>query len=76
MRITSKGQVTIPKHVRDRVGLLPLTAARFQTVDGGAMIRPVEPDDAGSFEEWLRSAPRPDAGLSTDEILAMTRERD
>ena len=34
MRITSKGQVTIPQAVRERTGLLPNTDVEF-VVDGG-----------------------------------------
>ncbi|MHB8868605.1 MAG: AbrB/MazE/SpoVT family DNA-binding domain-containing protein [Thermoleophilia bacterium] len=33
MRITTKGQVTIPQDIRERFGLLPHTEVRFQ-VDG------------------------------------------
>jgi AbrB family looped-hinge helix DNA binding protein len=40
MRITSKGQVTIPKDIRERLGLLPDTEVEFAVERGVAVIRP------------------------------------
>jgi AbrB family looped-hinge helix DNA binding protein len=34
MRITSKGQVTIPQEIREQCGLLPHTQVRFVVEDG------------------------------------------
>ncbi len=51
MRITSKGQVTIPQHLRQRLGLLPHAEVEFLVVDGGLRIVRVEnstSDDRGS----------------------------
>ena len=40
MRLTSKGQVTIPQEIRERLGLLPQTEVEFE-IDGEAVrIRP------------------------------------
>lgn len=39
MRITTKGQVTIPQEIRDELGLLPNTEVTFDIVDGEARIR-------------------------------------
>ena len=39
MRITSKGQVTIPQDIRDRLGLLPNTEVEFAVERGAAVIR-------------------------------------
>jgi AbrB family looped-hinge helix DNA binding protein len=39
MRITSKGQVTIPQEIRDELGLLPNTEVTFAVVDGEARLR-------------------------------------
>ena len=41
MRITTKGQVTIPHRFRLKFGLLPNTDVSFEEVDGGVTIRPV-----------------------------------
>jgi AbrB family looped-hinge helix DNA binding protein len=40
MKITSKGQVTIPQDVRERHGLLPATEVRF--IDDGDSVRLVK----------------------------------
>lgn len=76
MRITSKGQVTIPVAIRESHGLLPETEVRFQVE--GELVRLVKadrdtrPDQRGArIVAGVRG--RADAGLTTDEILALTR---
>ncbi len=77
MRITSKGQVTIPRAIRDRFGLLPETEVEFLVVDGVVTLvrteatRPDRPDRALAA---LRGSAG--TGLTTDEIMALTREYD
>ena len=56
MRITSKGQVTIPQRLRNRFGLLPHTEVDFEEGDGGVVIRPVASKRA-LVAERLRRAP-------------------
>lgn len=71
--LTIKGQVTIPKAVRDRMGFNPGDAmdigvdaeGRVVITKVGASTRPP------SRFEALRGVA--DAGLSTDEIMALTR---
>lgn len=43
MRITSKGQVTIPQAIRERAGLLPNTEVDFEYVDGQVILKPAGP---------------------------------
>ena len=38
MRITSKGQVTIPQRLRSKFGLLPNTQVNFEEGDGCVMV--------------------------------------
>ena len=40
MRITSKGQVTIPQEIRKELGLLPHTEVEFAVERGVAVLRP------------------------------------
>jgi AbrB family looped-hinge helix DNA binding protein len=40
MRITSKGQVTIPQEIREELGLLPHTEVEFAVERGVAVLRP------------------------------------
>ena len=73
MKITTKGQVTIPQALRTKYGLLPHTEARFRETDGGVVICPVKPREA-LIEERLREARGiADTGLASDEILELTR---
>ena len=53
MQVTSKGQVTIPQEIRNRLGLLPNTEVEFELVGDHARIRkaancPAEALEAGS----------------------------
>ena len=76
MRITSKGQVTIPREVRERCGLLPHTEVEFVVDADGVRIvkardarRPTR--GARAVEMLRRSAGR--VTMTTDEIMALTR---
>lgn len=69
--VTSKGQVTIPKPVRDRLGIKPGSAVDFRMdADGKVVLLKVGGADENPFEKWRGSA---GPGLSTDEIMTMTR---
>lgn len=75
MRITSKGQVTIPQRIREELGLLPNTEVDF-VVDGDTVriVKASSPRGETRGQRvvrLLRGAPRP--SLSTDEIMALTR---
>ena len=74
MRITSKGQVTIPIEIRERLGLLPNTEVRFE-VEGNAVRIVREESPSGSRGKRLidRMRGRATARMSTEEILALTR---
>ena len=41
MRIGSKGQVTIPQHIREKAGLLPNTEVEFECVRGNVILKPL-----------------------------------
>jgi AbrB family looped-hinge helix DNA binding protein len=75
MRITSKGQVTIPADIRERAGLLPHTEVDFE-FDGKAM-RIVRVDARGKPGRGAHlvahSRGRGDVAMSTDAIMALTR---
>ncbi|MBF0370904.1 MAG: AbrB/MazE/SpoVT family DNA-binding domain-containing protein [Magnetococcales bacterium] len=76
MRITSKGQVTIPVHIREQAGLLPHTEVTF-TYDGETVsIIPQDPQSKKSRGNQLVAhlRGRGDIKMSTDEIMALTRK--
>ena len=76
MRITSKGQVTIPQAIREELGLLPQTEVDF-VVDGNTVrIVKVEPsrDESRGQTALRKLRGRASAvSMSTDEIMAFTR---
>jgi antitoxin PrlF len=70
MRVTQKGQVTIPLEVRRALGIQTGSDVQFQLdVDGARLVD--HQRRAASEISRLRGAG--DVGLSTDEILALTR---
>lgn len=72
--MTSKGQVTIPIHVRELLGIQPETEVEFEIVDGEVRLRVVGgPGPRGSaLVQAMRG--RASSGLRTDEILRLTRD--
>lgn len=77
MRLTTKGQVTIPQAIRERLGLLPLCEVEFDVVGDSVRIRKARGTKTRGqmIVDRLRgSAPKP--GLTTDQIMAMTRGED
>ena len=75
MRITSKGQVTIPQHIREALGLHANTEVDF-SVDGNA-VRIVKRRQPGArargraLIEHMRG--RGSGRMSTDDIMRLTR---
>jgi antitoxin PrlF len=75
MRITSKGQITIPADIRERFGLLPDTEVEF--VVEGTTVKIVRATEAGKTRGdrvVRRLRGRAVSRLTTDEILALTRK--
>lgn len=73
MKITSKGQVTIPQEIRERTGLLPDTEVEF--VVRGNAVQIVKSKQGTSRGANIVRAMRGRATtrMSTDEILKLTR---
>ncbi len=73
MKITTKGQVTIPQEIRERLGLLPHTEVDFEVRDDVVVLKKAEVSRRGRrIVEHLRG--RGDVRMSTDEIMALTRD--
>ena len=74
MRVTSKGQVTIPHHIRERFGLLPETEVHFEVTDAGVLLRKsTAPDTARGRRAVESLRGRGTLRMSTDEIMALMR---
>jgi AbrB family looped-hinge helix DNA binding protein len=75
MRITSKGQVTIPAKIREQAGLLPDTDVEFSFDGEHVRVVPARtrrPNSRGArLVARLRGSG--DIAMSTDEIMALTR---
>lgn len=77
MRITSKGQVTIPAEIREQAGLLPNTEVNFE-FDGKAVriVRATNSSKDGRGSRLIAHLRgRGDVAMSTDEIMALTRDK-
>jgi AbrB family looped-hinge helix DNA binding protein len=75
MRITSKGQVTIPMNIREELGLLPNTEVEFE-IDRGAVrmkkaAAPRTMDRGQALIEHMRG--RGTRRITTDQIMKLTR---
>lgn len=70
--LTVKGQVTIPKPVREHLGIGPGSAVEFRrNKDGDIVIEPANKKKTVSPFEALRG--HAGRGMTTDEIMALTR---
>jgi AbrB family looped-hinge helix DNA binding protein len=76
MRITSKGQVTIPAEIREKAGLLPDTEVDFEF--DGKTVRLVRAKTRRKTGRGARIVAhlrgRGDVTMSTDAIMALTRK--
>ena len=76
MRITSKGQVTIPQDFRERFGLLPHTEVEFVEEAGAVVLRKAEGGNRQA-RTWVRDYRGSlKGGMSTDELMRLTRGDD
>ena len=69
-KLTSKGQVTVPKPCRDKLGLKAGTVLDFQAVDGVLIVRKVQAEDV--FHKWRGRGKLPE-GVGVDDYLASVR---
>jgi len=75
MRITSKGQVTIPVEIRERLGLLPNSEVEFEVEGTSVRLRKARGRKATSRGRSIvqQMSGKATSGLSTEEIMALTR---
>jgi AbrB family looped-hinge helix DNA binding protein len=74
MRITSKGQVTIPLAIREKLGLLPNTEVEFEIAGNTVRIRKLRGRSRRGATLLSRMRGKGSVRMSTDQILALTRE--
>ena len=75
MRVTSKGQVTIPIEIREKLGIFPNTEVEFRLRGNSAHLVKVPPKSArgrgAAIVEKLKGTAT--TKMTTDEILALMR---
>lgn len=73
MKVTEKGQVTIPKELRDALGIGAGTEVDFERRNETIVVRKVSdgPTRGRRLADRLRG--RGDVSMTTDEIMALTR---
>ena len=82
MRVTEKGQVTIPQPIRRWLGISPGTEVRFDIRDGEAVLRVIDVGrdeqerEADAFVSHLKSfsGAMDFGGLAPDAFLSMLRD--
>ena len=74
MRITSKGQVTIPIEIREKLGLLANTEVEFEIRGAAVQLRRARAGARSRGRTIVAHLKgRGSGALSTDEIMALTR---
>ena len=73
MKVSAKGQVTIPQHLREKAGIMPGSEVEFiPEKDGSLSLRKISGKGRGrQIVEAMRG--RGSVRMTTDEIIALTR---
>lgn len=74
MKVTTKGQVTIPQDIRDRMGIRPGTEIRFVIEGNAVRLIPVKGSGDRGRKLVSRIRGRASVSMTTDEIMALTRD--
>ncbi len=73
MKITSKGQVTIPLEVREKMGLFPDTEVEFKISGNRVLLKKAPSQSKRSGDLIARMRGKATVKMTTDEIMALTR---
>lgn len=72
MRVTTKGQVTIPQHIREKLGITPTTEIDFVEENDRVYITKRK-SAVSQRKRFSRLRGVATVQMTTDEILALTR---
>jgi AbrB family looped-hinge helix DNA binding protein len=77
LKLTSKGQVTIPQALREKFGLFPATEVLFEESADGVVIKAAASSRRRHAERWIKRA-RGSATtkMTSDQIIRLTRGED
>ena len=73
MRVTSKGQVTIPQDIREKAGILPGAEVEFALKGGKVYIEKAAGRRSRGMRITRRMRGKATVPMTTDEIMALTR---
>ncbi|MEW6187428.1 MAG: AbrB/MazE/SpoVT family DNA-binding domain-containing protein [Thermodesulfobacteriota bacterium] len=73
MKITSKGQVTIPQNIREKMAFFPNTEVEFNVSGDKVFLKKVRSKGERGKEMVARMRGKATVSMSTDEIMALTR---
>ena len=76
MKLTSKGQVTIPQRLRNRYGLKPETEVVFEETAAGVLIKPAASGRRAQLKAAIRRSRGSAAVTSTAALMELTRGDD
>ena len=71
MRVTTKGQVTIPQNIREKLGILPATEIDFIEEQGRVYLFKIKGKTKTKGFKKLRGVAT--VKMTTDQIMALTR---
>ena len=74
MKITTRGQVTIPADIRERLGLLPNTEVEFTLAGNSVVLTKARRGRRRGERVVAHLRGRGTVRMSTEEILALTRD--
>ena len=72
MRVTTKGQVTIPQHIREKLGITPATEVDFVEEKGRFFLVKRKGKKAAT-RKFSKLRGISTVKMTTDEIMALTR---
>jgi len=74
MRVTSKGQVTIPIEIREKAGILPNMDVEFEIIKDMVFLKKAKKQPRRGKDLIKQMRGRGTVRMTTDEIMALTRE--
>lgn len=83
MRVSEKGQITIPKHLRERAGIAPNSEVTVD-FDGGRLViaaadRQAEKENRARLDRFMQALRKlegtGDPSIDADRLMQMTRDR-
>ena len=72
MRVTTKGQVTIPQHIREKLGIGPRSEVDFREENGKVYLEKAQESTPAS-SRFRRYRGVATVKMTTDEIMDLTR---